>query len=205
MGLRAWIYDRALLPVTTSWYREVLERMPRGSRLLDIGIGTGGALANNADLIIERDLHVVGIDIDEDYVKKARERMHEVGLSDRVHVELQSVYDYENEAPFDGAYFAASFMILPDPIAALAHVSGLLKEHGHIFFTQTFQDKKSPLMEKIKPMLKVVTTVEFGQVTYEQDFLDTLEQAGVSVVEHKTLTAKRTQSYRLVVGEPIAA
>ena len=204
MGLRAWIYDRALLPLTTSWYREVLDRMPQGSRLLDIGIGTGGALANNASVVRDKELNVVGIDIDADYVRRARERLHQAGLSDLVTVELESVYDFVEDG-FDGAYFSASFMILPDPVRALRHVSEQLGPHGRIFFTQTFHDRKSPVMEKVKPLLKTITTVEFGKVTYEEDFLATLAEAGVEVVEHRTLESKRNASYRLVVGQPITS
>jgi SAM-dependent methyltransferase len=114
------------------------------------------------------------------------------------------VYDYAG-AGFDAAYFSASFMILPDPVGALEHVRTCLAPGGRVFFTQTFQDRPSPLVERMKPLLRTLTTVEFGQVTYEQDFLDTLRSARMRVVEHKTLTAKRSMSYRLVVAEPAEA
>lgn len=201
MGLRAWIYDQAMLPVTTTWYEEVLNRLEPGARLLDIGIGTGGALANNADQVLRDGIDVVGIDIDADYVQKARERLHEVGLADTVHVELQSVYDYK-DGNFDAAYFAASFMLLPDPAKALQHVLTQLKPGGRVYFTQTFQERPSPLMEKVKPMLKTVTTIDFGNVTYEADFLKTLSEVGVEVIENTKMKANRSRSYRLIVAKP---
>jgi len=49
--VRAWIYDRAILPLTASWYAEVLGRVPERARLLDVGIGTGGALVAHAELV----------------------------------------------------------------------------------------------------------------------------------------------------------
>ena len=199
MGLRAWIYDRALLPLTTGWYRAVLERLPKGARLLDVGIGTGGALAGNAALLRERDVSVVGVDIDAAYVEAAKKRMTEVGLSDRVDVRLQSIYDFA-ETGFDAAYFSASFMLMPDPEAALAHVLSLLNPGGRVFFTQTFQERSSPLMERLKPLLKTVTTVDFGQVTYEPEFLAVLEKAGLAIDENATLGRKRDWTYRLVVA-----
>ena len=43
------IYDIVIVKMTALWYRSVLDRLPRGARVLDIGIGTGSALAANAD------------------------------------------------------------------------------------------------------------------------------------------------------------
>ena len=49
--LRGWLYDRLVAGMTTDWYREVLARLPDGARLLDVGIGTGAALAGCADVV----------------------------------------------------------------------------------------------------------------------------------------------------------
>jgi ubiquinone/menaquinone biosynthesis C-methylase UbiE len=42
--IRAWVYDRVIAGMTAKWYRQVLERLPDGARMLDVGIGTGAAL-----------------------------------------------------------------------------------------------------------------------------------------------------------------
>ena len=42
------IYDIVIVKMTALWYRSVLDRLPRGARVLDVGIGTGSALAANA-------------------------------------------------------------------------------------------------------------------------------------------------------------
>lgn len=60
-------------------------------------------------------------------------------------------------------------MIMPDPVKALEHVNSLLKPNGKIFITQTFEQHKNVLLEKIKPMLKYILTIDFGQITYEED------------------------------------
>jgi tRNA A58 N-methylase Trm61 len=200
--LRAWIYDQVILKLTTQWYAEVLSRLPRGAHLLDVGIGTGGALASNADLIHERGLRVTGVDIDPDYVKKATERVAKAGLSDAVDVRLQSIYDHIG-GPYDAVYFSASFMLMPDPAEALRHVATVLKDDGKIYFTQTFQDKRSKMLEKVKPMLKAATTIEFGRVTYEEDFRDVVTAGGVELSELTVMERKGTRSYRLAVGRPV--
>jgi hypothetical protein len=58
--MRGWIYDRLVAGMTTSWYREVLSRLPYGARVLDVGIGTGSALAGCAEVVRSKDLQVVG-------------------------------------------------------------------------------------------------------------------------------------------------
>ena len=70
--VRVWIYDVAIIKMTRVWYREVLKRLPDNARVLDVGIGTGTALICNKDLIKQKNITVVGIDYDKDYVDKCR-------------------------------------------------------------------------------------------------------------------------------------
>lgn len=199
--VRGLIYDAAILRLTTKWYAEVLDRLPRGARLLDVGIGTGGALANNADTVVGKELRVVGVDIDEDYVKRSRKHMERAGLHDHVEVRLESVLDHQG-GPYDAVYFSASFMLMPDPPGVLRYVQSLLTPRGRVYFTQTFQDRKSPVLEKAKPLLKAVTTIEFGRVTYEEEFRTTVEAGGLRLVELSTMEVAGARSYRLAVGVP---
>lgn len=165
--------------------------------MLDVGIGTAGSLCSQAERVRDRDLHILGIDIDENYLERADRNLERAGLTDRVTTRRVSVYELE-DGPFDAAYFGASFMLMPDPVAAARHVAGLVRPGGPIYFTQTFEERRSPLMERLKPMLFRLTTIHFGRVTYEQEFLDTLEAAGLDVEEHRRLGGGRRRSARLV-------
>ena len=82
---------------------------------------------------------------------------------------LESVYEH-HDGPYDAAYFSASLMLLPDPAAAVRRVAGLLRPGGTLYATQTFQLRRSRLVERGKPLVRYVTTIEFGRVTYEDDF-----------------------------------
>lgn len=199
--MRAWIYDRAILPLTTGWYREVLDRVEAGAHLLDVGIGTGGALAANASLVRSKGLRITGVDIDAAYVKAAGKATEKAGISDLVEVRLESVYDHRG-GPYQAAYFAASFMLMPDPPKALAHVGSLLAPGGRIFFTQTFEEKRSKFAEKAKPLLKAVTTIDFGRVTYEPEFLEVLDRGGLEVLELTTMGRSGPRTFRLAVTRP---
>jgi SAM-dependent methyltransferase len=196
--VRAWIYDRAIQPLTRGWYREVLMRLAPGSALLDVGIGTAGALVANGDLLRSHRLKVTGIDIDADYVKQATRAVHKGALDHRVHVEICSVYDHQG-GPYDAAYFSASFMLMPDPSRALRHVSTLLRPGSPVYFTQTIHHTRNPLVETAKPLLHTVTTIHFGRVTYEDDFRNAVEAGGGSIREWITLHENKQRSFRLAV------
>ena len=199
--MRAWIYNKALMGLTPQWYAEVLERLPEEAQLLDVGIGTGGALLRNVDTIRQKRLTIQGVDIDADYLKRCQTHIEDEGMQEQIAVRHQSVYDH-TDGPYDGVYFGASFMLLPDPIKALHHVSRLLKPGGQLYFTQTFHDKPSPIMEKVKPMLHRVTTIHFGRVTYEQDFRNVIEEAGMTLKSLDVMSTRGKTSFRLAVVSP---
>jgi ubiquinone/menaquinone biosynthesis C-methylase UbiE len=197
--MRGWIYDRFVVGMTSDWYRAVLSRLPAGARVLDVGIGTGAALARSADLVRAKQLEIVGLDIDPDYLRRCRGELLRAGLGEQVEPVFSSVYDHLG-GPYDAVYFSASLMLLPDPAAAIAHVAKLVTPDGRVFATQTFQHRRSPLLERVKPMFRHVTTIQFGRVTYEEEFRRAFAEAGVDLVELVTLRGRRHYSYRLAVA-----
>jgi SAM-dependent methyltransferase len=197
--MRGWIYDRLVVGMTSDWYRAVLSRLPKGARVLDVGIGTGAALARSADLVRAKKLEIVGLDIDPDYLRRCRAELLRAGLAGQVEPVFSSVYDHRG-GPYDAVYFSASLMLLPDPAAAIAHVAQLVAPDGRVFATQTFQHRRSPLLERVKPMVRHLTTIQFGRVTYEEEFRRAFAEAGVDLVELVTLRGRRHYSYRLAVA-----
>ncbi len=195
--LRAALYDAAIVPMTADWYAAVLARLPVGCRLLDVGIGTGAALLAHASLLLEKDARVTGIDIDAAYIDRCRDAVSNRNLSDRIEALLVSVYDHHG-GPYDVVYFSGSFMLLPDPARALHHVASMLAPDGRIYFTQTFEHRRSALVELAKPLLRVVTTIDFGRVSYESEFRHALAAAGVRIEEQVVLHAGSRRSSVLV-------
>lgn len=197
--VRAWVYDRVIAGMTAQWYRQVLARLPDRARLLDVGIGTGAALARCADVVRAKELSVVGLDIDRDYLAHCRTTVDRAGLDGHVAPVLGSVYDHRG-GPYDAVYFSASLMLLPDPVAAIVHVSSLLAPGGRLFSTQTFHHHRSPLLERAKPLAQHVTTIDFGRVTYEHEFRRAFADAGLELEELSTMRSTRRSSYRLAVA-----
>lgn len=184
---RSRIYDAAIVGLTADWYRNVLERLPEGCPLLDVGIGTGSALLANAALLRTRRIHVTGLDIDAAYIERCRREVAMQGLGDLIVPRLESVYDHRG-GPYGAAYFSASFMLLPEPEAALRHVRSLLEPGARIYFTQTFEHAPSRAVELVKPLLRLVTTIDFGRVTYEADFRRALTGGGEALESLETIS-----------------
>ena len=197
--IRSLVYDTLILKLTARWYAAVLERLPEGAELLDVGIGTAGALLANVELATRKRLQITGIDIDADYVSRARQQLQASSLSIRSEVRHESVYDHQG-GPYDAVYFSASFMLLPEPERALRHCSSLLKPGGRIFFTQTIQDRRSRWMEALKPTLRRATSIDFGRVTYEEDFRAQIEAADLTLEEFTTLSRHGSRRSCLAVA-----
>jgi len=202
--IRSFIYDLLILRLTSRWYAEVLARVPEGAALLDVGMGTAGALLANADAVKRKRLRIVGIDVDADYVARARRRLGDSSLADVAEVRLESVYDHRG-GPYDAVYFSGSFMLLAEPEQALRHCCTLLKPDGRIFFTQTIQKQPARWMEVLKPMLKRITSIDFGRVTYEDDFRAQLRAADLRLVEFTTLSRHRSRTTCIAVATPVCA
>jgi SAM-dependent methyltransferase len=200
-GRTAPIPPTLILRLTSRWYAEVLRRVPEGAALLDVGIGTAGALLANADLARRKSLRVVGIDLDADYVARARRRLGDSPLAGVAEVRLESVYDHRG-GPYDAVYFSGSFMLLPEPERALRHCRALLSPGGRIFFTQTIQKERTRWMEMLKPLLKRVTSIDFGRVTYEDDFRAQIRAAGLELEEFTTLSRHGSRASCLAVARP---
>jgi SAM-dependent methyltransferase len=202
--IRSLIYDTLILRLTSRWYAEVLRRVPDGAALLDVGVGTAGALLSNADLVNRKRLRITGVDIDADYIERARRNVRRSSLADVVEVRHESVYDHQG-GPYGAIYFSGSFMLLPEPERALRHVCTLLVPGGRIYFTQTIQKKPARWLEILKPMLRWVTTIDFGRVTYEDDFRMHLRNAGLELDEFTMLTRRTNAAACIVVARPAAS
>jgi SAM-dependent methyltransferase len=198
---RSAIYDALIVGMTARWYRAVLERLPRGCRLLDVGIGTGAALIANAELLRANDIHVTGLDIDRAYVERCRAAIAQSILQNRIEVCLESI-DTHDAGPYDAVYFSGSFMLLPDPVATLRRVRSLLRPDGLVWFTQTFERRRSRAIERLKPMLRRVTSIDFGRVIYEADFRATLAAAGFEPLELRELRPGKRRTAVLAVARP---
>ena len=84
-------------------------------------------------------------------------------------------------------------MIMPDRIKALDVAKACLNPHGSIFFLLTLENQKSnitDIIERIKPYLKYITTIEFGSITYEDDFRKMLDHNKLKITHSQQVATK---------------
>jgi alpha-N-acetylglucosaminidase len=91
---------------------------------------------------------------------------------------------------FDAILFSMSFMLLHDPALVLRRIRPWLAPHGRVVFVQTMFSEVSRVLEFVKPRLKYVTTIDFGRVIYERDFLGLLQSEGLRIVEDRLIARK---------------
>ena len=148
-------------------------------QVLDVGIGTAFALCMNGAEVMAKDMSVVGIDIDDHYIKGARQNVDKYGMTQRVQLKLESFYDhmFDGGRAYDVVHFASSFMLMPDQRLALQHAKKIIKPDGVVVFAQTMEQKNMMgfMARYTKPLLTFFLRIDFGKVTYESDFYDLLK------------------------------
>jgi len=131
---RAWVplqerIDAVLAPLTAVLLEHADPRP--GERVLDVGCGTGATVLALAERVGPAG-HVLGLDVAEPMLERARERA--AGLPQ---VELRlgdaATYPYAKEG-FDLVFSRFGVMFFADPVAAFAHIRGALRPGGRLVF-----------------------------------------------------------------------
>jgi phosphatidylethanolamine/phosphatidyl-N-methylethanolamine N-methyltransferase len=123
------VYDLVFGAVFGRGRRAAIEAADRiGGCILDVGVGTGISLPDYA-----RSSRLAGVDLSEPMLRKAQERVAQLGLSN---VECLAVMDAEHLG-FPDAFFdvvVAQYVIttVPDPEATLNEFARVLKPGGEI-------------------------------------------------------------------------
>jgi phosphatidylethanolamine/phosphatidyl-N-methylethanolamine N-methyltransferase len=111
-----------------------------GGRILEVGVGTGISLPDYA-----RSNRLVGIDISEPMLLKAKERVAEFGLDN---VESLSVMDVNHlgfpDESFDVVVAQYVITAVPDPEAALDEFARVLKPGGEIVLVNHISAESGP-------------------------------------------------------------
>lgn len=152
--------------------RCLLLEIPENSTILDIGIGTCYSYAQNADIIKQRKIKIVGVDIDESYIHKARHALIDAELEDWIELICADIYESDekiNGRTFDYVVFSDSYAVLPNVNNMLRYCERFMNDIGYMIVTSTLFDEYMPNLDLIKKNLKYVSAVEYGTMMLKCD------------------------------------
>ena len=168
-GRWAPVYDIVFGPVFRQGRRAAVKAAEAvGGRILEVGVGTGLSLADYGN-----GTRVVGIDISEPMLEKARKRVAAQHMS---HVEAIEVMDAEHLAVADASFdvVVAQYVVtaIPNPERALDEFARVVRTGGEIILT-TRIGAETGLRGTLEKWLMPVTTrlgfrTEFSWERYER-------------------------------------
>jgi SAM-dependent methyltransferase len=125
--------------VLHEYHRDVIDRaaslVPAGSRVVDLGAGSGAGAVALARRLPEAS--VVAVDVDEPMLEHLRHRAEAAGVGDRVRtVRADLDRPWPELGPADLVWASASLHHLADPAAALAQVRTALRPGGVLAVTE---------------------------------------------------------------------
>jgi ubiquinone/menaquinone biosynthesis C-methylase UbiE len=121
-----------LNPLTERLFREA--GIGPGQRVLDLGSGVGD-VAMLAARLVGPSGEVLGIERDPRSIARARSRVAEAGLLN-VSFTQSDVNQIASDKPFDAAVGRFILQFLPDPLAVLRSLSGLVRPGGVLAFQE---------------------------------------------------------------------
>lgn len=148
----------------------------------------------NKSMIRKKNIRLIGIDNDVDYLTAAKTNLVEEALESNVRLYQYDVYKInelrkhmiipngigkhhaitktEDGPLFDAVLMSGTLALLHDKISAFKLLKGLLKPNGKIIIAQTYQRALPPLSREMKPLMKYLTSIDQGEIITEEEAQD---------------------------------
>ena len=144
-----------------------------GVRVLDVGSGIGGAAFHLARAYGAK---VTGIDLAEEMVAIAKDRVVQLGLTDSVAFILGDVLEADFPEPFDIIWSRDAFMHIPDKPRLFSRLYSLMAPGGRLVITDYARGKTpgSPEFEAYieKTGYSVIEPPQYGELLRAAGFVD---------------------------------
>lgn len=171
-----WLGRNDLKLATPKLFHHFLKTIPDNSFILDVGIGNGACYDKdfNIDIIKQKNLKIIGIDIDKDYINMCKKRVVSNNLQNYLSVQLIDLFEFKFDIKFDHIVFTESAPLMPQEliIKMINYIdNNLIKLSSKIHFINNLTDNPHPLFY-LKSLIKYVPfiNVDFGNILNRKFF-----------------------------------
>jgi len=181
--IKFYLYNFLVSRYTTILYKKFLKNIPENSTVLDIGIGNAYALIQNSDILVKKNIKIVGVDIDVTSVNLAKKLINENNLNQLIKVDCVNIYDYNTEEKYDYIYFSNSYSVIPDIHQMMNYVcDNLLSDNGNLIVSTTLDNRVNYFKELIKPRIKnLLFDIDFGQHVVLDKFINDMNKNNFTI------------------------
>ncbi|AKI97713.1 class I SAM-dependent methyltransferase [Kosmotoga pacifica] len=170
-------FEGAMEKRVFSKYRTLLmSKLPRGAKILEIGIGTGKNIP-----YYPPDVEVIGIDFSPGMLEIARKRMNAFRGKRLTFLEMDAQNMSFSDNTFDAVISTFVFCTVPDPIKGLKEAKRVLKIGGKAIFLEHMRSENS-FINVFLYLVNVVTKPLLGTSTV-RDTKANILRAGFEIEE----------------------
>lgn len=188
--MRRSLYDLMISSYTVKLYEQFFQKCQPGERILDIGVGNGYAMMQCRDVIVQKGLHIHGIDICQDSLDQCSTSILAAGLADNVSCGLPDTLR-DDTPKYDMVFLSNSYSVITDIEKVMNNAFRWSKNEDNVWISLTLFDKPSRVWSCVKPRLGKLLGFEFGRYITHSMLNQELTEMGVAIVhkEHALTTS----------------
>ena len=162
-------------------WRQRLWSLAQGPSVLEVGVGTGKNMP-----FYPAGISINGIDLTPAMLERARNRLQNIGLQDRVTLQLGDVQALDfPDASFDTAVATFVFCSVPNPVLGLREMKRVIKPGGRVMLQEHMRSPSSvvaALMDLLNPLVVRLMGANINRRTVEN-----VQKAGLELEQVEDL------------------
>ncbi|MBU4226379.1 MAG: methyltransferase domain-containing protein [Chloroflexi bacterium] len=177
------VYDsmEALVERRYHDWRQRLWALAQGPSVLEVGVGTGKNMP-----FYPGGVSITGIDLTPGMLERARNRLQDMGLQDKVTLQLGDVQALDfPDATFDTAVATFVFCSVPDPVLGLREMKRVIKPGGRVVLLEHMRSPNpivGALMDLLNPLVVRMMGANINRRTVEN-----VQKAGLELEQVEDL------------------